>query len=93
MGKRGGQGGERIPQGGQLAGVLSAAIASSFDPVDMVAKALQEGEDPEDKWEMYGGMHRQAGADAALFTSFLKHAKTLHEVSSNFNANEEEDEI
>lgn len=57
------------------------AVLELVSPADLVSRALKDGEDIGEQWELYGSMHRQAAADAEFVTEALKLVQGAYEVS------------
>ena len=57
------------------------AVLELVSPADLVSRALKDGEDIGEQWELYGAMHRQAAADAEFVTEALKLVQGAYEVS------------
>jgi mitofilin len=55
------------------------AVLELVSPADLVSRALKDGEDIGEQWELYGSMHRQAAADAEFVTEALKLVQGAYE--------------
>ena len=55
-------------------------IGEKIEPQELVSQAVAKGEDPGEKWELYGAMHRQAAHDAEVFNSILVNLIAVYEV-------------